>query len=218
MNDTGITTCSNDTQNSLPCPVAGFPGQHVVGRDVEYPDNKDGVAGFSFTKLDENGVALDAKATHWSCIRDEVTGLIWEANTSTSGLHNKLSTYSWYMPDAKRNGGNAGTRNGGKCQGSDCDTYSYVTAVNQQGLCGIKSWRLPTMDELIGIVNYGVTHTTVVEDYFPETQAKAYWTAEPVSKMPFMAWVVYFELGLSDVESKADAIYIRLVSNTQGRK
>jgi hypothetical protein len=24
LNDTGITTCSNDRQNGLPCPVAGF--------------------------------------------------------------------------------------------------------------------------------------------------------------------------------------------------
>jgi hypothetical protein len=34
LNDTGITTCSNDTQNGLPCPVAGFPRQ-----DAEYGSN-----------------------------------------------------------------------------------------------------------------------------------------------------------------------------------
>jgi hypothetical protein len=28
INDTGITTCSNATQNGLTCPVAGFPGQN----------------------------------------------------------------------------------------------------------------------------------------------------------------------------------------------
>ena len=27
INDTGITTCSNATQNGLPCPFAGYPGQ-----------------------------------------------------------------------------------------------------------------------------------------------------------------------------------------------
>ena len=31
LNDTGIKTCSNATQNGLPCPVAGFQGQ-----DAEY--------------------------------------------------------------------------------------------------------------------------------------------------------------------------------------
>lgn len=32
LNDTGITTCSNATQNGLPCPVAGFPGQDAECR------------------------------------------------------------------------------------------------------------------------------------------------------------------------------------------
>jgi hypothetical protein len=34
LNDTGITTCSNETQNGLPCPVAGFPRQ-----DAEFGSN-----------------------------------------------------------------------------------------------------------------------------------------------------------------------------------
>lgn len=41
LNDTGITTCSNATQNGLPYPVAGFPGQ-----DAEYGTNS-----FNSTKL-----------------------------------------------------------------------------------------------------------------------------------------------------------------------
>jgi len=48
LNDTGITTCSNDYTNSLPCPVEGFPGQ-----DAEYGSN-----GFDFTKLDAAGNEL----------------------------------------------------------------------------------------------------------------------------------------------------------------
>jgi len=42
INDTGITTCYNETQNGLPCPVAGFPGQ-----DAEFGTNF-----FNFIKLD----------------------------------------------------------------------------------------------------------------------------------------------------------------------
>jgi len=34
LNDTSITTCSNATQNGLPCPVAGYTGQ-----DAEYDAN-----------------------------------------------------------------------------------------------------------------------------------------------------------------------------------
>jgi len=54
LNDTGITTCSNETQNGLPCPVAGYPRQ-----DAEYGTND-----FDFTKLDANGNALPVTATN----------------------------------------------------------------------------------------------------------------------------------------------------------
>jgi len=85
LNDTGITTCSNATQNGLPCPVAGFPGQ-----DAEYGTN-----GFNFTKLDTNGNALPASATNHVCVRDNVTGLTWEVKTNDGGLRDMNKTYTW---------------------------------------------------------------------------------------------------------------------------
>ncbi|MBK1641493.1 hypothetical protein CKO12_06305 [Chromatium okenii] len=45
---TGISTCSNETENGLPCPVADFPEQ-----DAEFGSN-----GFDFTKLDAAGNEL----------------------------------------------------------------------------------------------------------------------------------------------------------------
>ncbi|MBV5308526.1 DUF1566 domain-containing protein, partial [Chromatium okenii] len=74
LNDTGITTCSNATKNGLPCPVAGFPGQ-----DAEFGSN-----GFDFTKLDAAGNDLPATATNHTCVRDNVTGLIWQVKLSDS--------------------------------------------------------------------------------------------------------------------------------------
>jgi hypothetical protein len=74
LNDTGITTCSNADTNGLPCPVAGFPGQ-----DAEFGSN-----GFDFTKLDAAGNDLPATATDHTCVRDNVTGLIWQVKISSS--------------------------------------------------------------------------------------------------------------------------------------
>ena len=59
LNDTGTTVCATDSNGLLSCPQAGFPdqdGEH--GRDVTSGDPGDGLAGFSFTKLDENGAWL----------------------------------------------------------------------------------------------------------------------------------------------------------------
>jgi len=59
LNDTGITACSNEGQNGLPCPLATHPGQDGdSGRDATANDDRDGHAGFSFTKLDANGKPL----------------------------------------------------------------------------------------------------------------------------------------------------------------
>ena len=59
LNDTGITTCSDENTNGLSCPVSGYPGQDGEhGRDVTHNDDSDGHAGFSFTKLDANGNPL----------------------------------------------------------------------------------------------------------------------------------------------------------------
>ncbi|MBV5310448.1 DUF1566 domain-containing protein, partial [Chromatium okenii] len=105
LNDTGITTCSNADTNGLPCPVAGFPGQ-----DAEFGTN-----GFDFTKLDAAGNDLPTTATDHTCVRDNVSGLIWQVKLSDSaytfdqaaGYVNNVNATGlcgfndWRMPDIK---------------------------------------------------------------------------------------------------------------------
>ncbi|MBV5308329.1 DUF1566 domain-containing protein [Chromatium okenii] len=105
LNDTGITTCSNADTNGLPCPVAGFPGQ-----DAEFGTN-----GFDFTKLDAAGNELPATATDHTCVRDNVTRLMWQVKLSSSTYtFDQAAAYAgtvnaaglcgfkdWRMPDPK---------------------------------------------------------------------------------------------------------------------
>ncbi len=89
----------------MACPVATYPGQDAeYGRDATHNDNSDGHAGFSFTKLDANGNTLPTTALSWSCVKDNVTGLIWEVKTDDSGLQDMGNIYSWYNPDNNANG------------------------------------------------------------------------------------------------------------------
>ena len=174
LNDTGMTGCSDASSWSLPCPVAGFLGQDAeLGRDADPStnDDSDGHAGFSFTKVNASGEALSAPATEWSCVKDNVTGLLWEIHTNDGGLRDKDHTYSWYNPDPATNGGDAGIQNGGSCSGSNCDTQGYVDAVNAAGLCGYHDWRLPTRTELLGLVNFSIPEPGPVIDvnYFADT-------------------------------------------------
>jgi hypothetical protein len=200
LNDTGITLCGDyvpggygsESSNSLPCPVAGFPGQDAeYGRDVTHNDDSDGHAGFSFTKLDAEGDPLPADATAWSCVRDNVTGLIWEVKTDDGGLRDADNTYSWYNPDSGTNGGDAGTPNDGTCSGGiACDTYGFAQAVNAQGLCGANDWLLPNPRQLLSIARNDRIDPGIDTAYFPNSVPRFYWSSSPFAYLADSAWFV----------------------------
>ena len=222
LNDTGITTCSNDSTNGLACPVAGFPGQDGEhGRDAQALAGTlqkvgGGHGGFDFTKLDSSGNQLPASATAWDCVKDNVTGLVWEVKT-TSGLRSMNNTYSWYEPDNSKNGGSAGTQNGGSCTGSLCDTYGYVQAVNAQGLCGASDWRMPDVNELLSIVNNATVNPAIDTNYFSNSPASNVWSSSPYADYSNYAWYVSFNYGGVNYDDydKPNGNHVRLVRGGQ---
>jgi len=164
LNDTGLASCATDTDNAQTCPQAGLPLQDAEhGRDADPASNDpaDGDGGFSLTKLDAAGAALPVSAGAWSCVNDNVTGLIWEVKSdnisspiANNDLHSSRWTYSWYNSSGVNDGGYAGVQNGGVCiDTQNCDTEKFVAAVNAEALCGFTDWRLPTIDELYTIVD-----------------------------------------------------------------
>ena len=158
---------------------------------------------FDFTKLDSSGKPLENQdaiftITPWRCVRDNVTGLMWEVKTIDGGVRDQGNTYTWYDPDPKTNGGAPGTKAGGDCGGGiDCDTHAYVQAVNKQGLCGYKDWRMPTRKELRTIVDYQQSFPAIDTSVFPNTVATSFWTSEPNETYPNFAWHTDFKFGLA---------------------
>jgi len=74
--DTNTTKISDGEVSESGDSVPG--GQDAVyGRDADNKDDTDGEAGFSFSKLDQDGNELAFSAVDWSCVRDNVTGLVW---------------------------------------------------------------------------------------------------------------------------------------------
>ena len=227
FNDTGITTCSDETRNGLACPVTGYPGQDAEsGRDLTHNDDSDGHAGFSFTKLGPSGNPLPASAPVWSCVRDNVTGLTWEAKTDDGGLHDERWTYTWYNSDETTNGGSAGVAEGGDiCRYrygnccfklARCDTEKFVADVNAQGLCGAHDWRLPDTRELMSIVSNdrGWGFGASDPNYFPGAQW--FWSSSSYAANPTAAWYVDFSNGGNVVSFDKDhRYYVRLVRGEQ---
>ena len=204
INDTGIVRCADGTANSLDCPVTGYPWQDAEdGRDVLYDDPTDGHAGFSYTKLAANGDPLPANAAAWSCVRDNVTGLVWEVKTEDGGLHDRDNYFTWYDPDLTTNGGVSGLPDGGDCSGEIvCDTDAFAQAVNAEGLCGASNWRLPLYGELLSIMTADRVNPTVDTGYFPNTNIDAYWSSSTSPQNPIGVFTLDFGAGGSFVTGK----------------
>lgn len=216
LNDTGIDWCADGSQNNLDCPVQGYEGQDGDhGRDALARSGQlQKVGGGDFTKLDNSGNPLPESASDWSCVRDNVTGLIWEVKqpVGSGGLRDASHTYTWYNPDNSSNGGDAGTQNGGTCQGSACDTQAFVNAVNSQGLCGASDWRLPSVNELFSIVHNGRIEPAIDQAYFPHTpQYGWYWSSSLYADGSNYAWGVGFNLGYVGYGGKSHYSHVRLV-------
>ena len=190
LNDTGITT--------IP---AGTPdGQQDAnfGRDSITATNSDsdGYKGFSFIKLDNNCTALaNQSLTYtqqpWSFVKDNVTGLIWEIKADPFER-------PWFNNNTATNGGGEGLDNNGS------NTQAYAAAATW---CGKTDWRLPTIKELIGLVNSSKTEFAIDQNYFPNINQNNknsdpallynafFWSSTPLASDPTMAWAVNFRVG-----------------------
>jgi hypothetical protein len=198
LNDTGIVACANDNTWFSDCSnssLGGFLGLNQdgeVGRDYLFATQQTtkvggGVGGFDFTKIDATGNKVAANVASWSCVQDNVTGLMWEVKT-TSGTHDKNKTYTWYNPDSSTNGGDMGV-----IKEASSQTLEFINIVNSEGLCGHKDWRLPTRQELDSIIHYGSTSSSKIDTvYFPHTQALSYWTATSMASSGLSAWAINF--------------------------
>jgi hypothetical protein len=219
-----------------PKPVETKPTTSTTKGDVE--TFVSGSKTFSYTKIANDGSELPKNAKlgtnpkDWACTKDNNTGLIWEVKTTDGGLRDSTKTYQWHEPDASKNGGSAGYENNGQ------NTYAFTNAVNAQGLCGAKDWRLPTIQELGELLVcsdgkytiYGkqydedanggilctnhdsVTRPTINTTYFPDIKDNYwFWSSSPDANGSDYAWFVGFFYGDSGGYNKSDYGDVRLV-------
>jgi len=198
LTDTGITAsqCYEAGSNVLvSCTSAGAIALNdkqdgMVGRDVTTPDNADGKLGFSYSTV--------GSYDKTECVKDNITGLMWEGKTAT-GTRAGSVTYTNYG------------------DGRSGDASAYVTAVNASALCGYTDWRLPTADELQGLVEYGVASPGPTMDvtWFTNTMAAQYWTASPYVGKADGVWFVNFNDGGVGCDyrygGRSDHFQVRLV-------
>jgi hypothetical protein len=207
--DTGQTLCYNVAGSVITCPS---PGQALYGQDGNYSINP-----MSYTKLDAYGNDLPDSATTWYMVRDNVTRLIWEMKNNKddkadySNPHDADNEYTWYDSNPATNGGDAGTQSAGK------DTESFLKALNDSNYGGYSDWRLPTIKELVSIVNHSISYPgpTINTTYFPNTAASWYWSSTTNANYTYGAWSVDFVYCYDDAGGKSVSNYVRAVRGGQ---
>ena len=106
--------------------------------------------------------------------------------------HNTNNTYTWYDSNPVTNGGNAGTPGNGTTTFS---TEDFIKSLNSAHFGGYSDWRMPTINELNYIVNYGTYSPSSSTTYFTNTISSWYWSSTTNDSNTASAWFVDFSDG-----------------------
>ncbi|MDX1451642.1 MAG: DUF1566 domain-containing protein [Oleiphilaceae bacterium] len=174
----------------------------------------------SYIKLNQHGEAMADWAGPWACVLDRETGLLWEVKNDGEDIHDAYWTYSWFN-------GEVGQANGGDCyfEKDRCDTLDLIRRTNQQALCGVSRWRLPTRGELQSLIEAHARpgQAKIAAAYFPHTKKGDYWTSEGeqalgghYQRLKEGAFAVSFLDGRASVLPYRNAAFVRLVAEASG--
>jgi len=116
------------------------------------------------------------------CTTDNVTGLVWETKADANA---QAASYTY------------------------AQLAAYVAQVNAASRCGKANWRLPTVNELLTLVDFSLaTGSAADATGFPQQWANRYWTADTVAGTTSNAWFVDFgNQGLVSFDNMASTTY-----------
>lgn len=190
LNDTGLNVCSEGGTGRAITDCANSGQDAAVGRDVTTAASTDGVAGFSYLRVCNNGLragegdcpavpVAGAAANQWGCTLDTVTGLLWEVKRNDGGPRDRQRAHTNLPPGDPGHGG-------------PTDAASVLQQLNAEALCGHTDWALPTRQQLLSVLHYGIAHPgpTIDTAYFDGTQNWLYWTSVSPAGDPSRAMIV----------------------------
>ena len=209
---------SNDTSNTYTTPATPSAGTSTYSVVVSNSASPAGVTSSSATltvfaaRYSEIANTSGGFYAKTECVKDNLTGLVWEGKTA-SGSRLGTSTYTNYDSTSSPQKWVSGVASNPTQAEINAITNSigYKNAVNTSALCGYTNWRLPTKEELQGILASSGS-PRIDTAWFPNTQANYYWTSSPYEDVTLVAWYVSFSNGSVDNSGRSVSNrYVRLV-------
>jgi hypothetical protein len=148
-----------------------------------------------YTKIDDNGNALDDSTTEWVMVRDEVTGLTWEVKTDDDSIHDVDNLYTWQEAQDK-----------------------FITQLNRDNFGGYSDWRLPTIKEFFSIADKSVINPAINTDYFPNIMFSSggfFWSSTAYVNNLAKAW--FLKLLNGDVDN-GELAHLKNVNAVRGEQ
>jgi len=141
-------------------------------------------------------------------VTDNATHLQWERKTGTpagpgdplsrtpSGPHDVNAVYSWSTADAA------------PWAFDGTAAVVFLAYLNAECFAGHCDWRLPTREELLGIID--PTSSPMIPSAFGPTASAYYWSSTAF-ELPAMAWMVNFAGGFDERDTKTYELSVRAV-------
>jgi Protein of unknown function (DUF1566) len=155
------------------------------------------------------------------CVKDNVTGLVWEGKED-SGTRTGDNGYTYFDSTTSPQIWNQFLHIFENPTQAQIDAITnivgYMNYVNSKALCGYTDWRIPTVDELQSIVDYGKAATPAINiDFFPNTpNLSSYWASSTKwTADSTQSWFVSGASGSSGGVSRHLTQQVRLVRGNQ---
>lgn len=152
------------------------------GRDAQYLAGSlekvgSSIKGYDLTRLDDQGNELPPGTEVYACVKDNVTGAVWEAKNEIDGSMHADSRYMQYAY------GNIDP--GDSCPfynpelGNFCNTETVTKILNEINYCGRNNWSLPSYKLVVGLENYGDLYSMSYNWPDPKVFTSKYYSHRP---------------------------------------